>query len=286
MVGRRSTPTAMLAFLLALSAGAASGAEPPRRIVSLNLCTDQLLMDLVPADRIAALSFLATDPTLSAVADRAKEIRSVRAEAEQVLALEPDLVVTAEGSTPATIGLLRRLGYPVLAVPLASDFDAVRSSVRKMARAVGEEERGEAIVAEFDRRLARVREAATGEKPTAMAYQVNSIASGPGTLLDAALEAAGFYNLARDEALGSAGRVPLETLVTRPPDLLVFANGPDEFRSVVADNLRHPALAAAMRGRREVRLEMPLWLCGTPRVVEAVERLAALREAIRKGKGS
>ena len=244
------------------------------------MCTDQLLIDLVPRERIVALSHLAADPTLSAVAERAAGFPAVRGEAEQVLALDPDLVITAETSTPATVGLLRRLGYPVLTVPLATDFAAIREAVRKVARAVGEEGRGDAIIAEFDAKLAAVRAPPDGARPTALAYQVNSLASGPGSLVDSALDAAGFYNLAREEARGSAGRVPLEQVVVRPPDLLILANGPEEFRSIVADNLRHPALAAAMRGRAEMRLEMPLWLCGTPKIADAVERLAELRRTL------
>ena len=44
------------------SSAPAPAATPPRRIVSLNLCTDQILLDLVPRDRIAALSELVADP--------------------------------------------------------------------------------------------------------------------------------------------------------------------------------------------------------------------------------
>ena len=71
-------------------------AEPsgPRRIVSLNLCTDQLLMLLAP-ERIAALSILATDPLLSVMAAEARRYPLVRGDAEEVLRFDPDLVVAA-----------------------------------------------------------------------------------------------------------------------------------------------------------------------------------------------
>src|SRR5690606_8616627 len=56
-----------LALVYALAPAAA---EPPKRIVSLNLCTDQLLVDLVAPQRIGALSRLAADPALSSISDR------------------------------------------------------------------------------------------------------------------------------------------------------------------------------------------------------------------------
>lgn len=269
---------ARVAFLvLAASAGAGEAfAEPPRRIVSLNLCTDQLLVELVPRERIAAVSFLATDRTLSAYASKLQGLQQVRGTAEEVLALAPDLVIAGEYTTAPTVDLLRRLGVKLLVVPLASDIEGMRASLRLMAEAVGVKERGEAIIAEFDERVRGARSTVPGE-PTAVAYQVNSLTSGPGSLLDSALEAAGYHNIARDMKLGPAGRLPLEVLVASPPDLVVLANAPGDFRTVLGDNLRHPAFADLLRRRPSVHLPMPLWMCATPKIAEAVEILASMK---------
>ena len=45
-------------------------ADAPRRIVSLDLCTDQLLIDLVPRERIAAVTFMAAHANLSAIPEQ------------------------------------------------------------------------------------------------------------------------------------------------------------------------------------------------------------------------
>ena len=268
-----------LGLLTALAAFAGAGegrAEPPRRIVSLNLCTDQLLVDLVPRERIAAVSFLATDLTLSAYAARLQGLKQVRGTAEEVLALAPDLVIAGEYTTGPTVDLLRRLGVKLLVVPLAADFEGMRSSLRMIAEAVGEKDRGEKIIAEFDERVKGARSTVPG-RPTAIAYQVNSLTSGPGSLLDAALEAAGYHNIARDRQLGPAGRLPLEALVASPPDLIVLANALGDFKTVLGDNLRHPAFADLLRRRPNLHLPMPLWMCATPKIAEAVEILASMK---------
>src|SRR3954462_9437652 len=71
-------------------------AAGPHRIVSAFLCTDEYVLRLVSRNRIAAVSYLAADthPVVSTIVKQAKGIPVVRASAEQVLALQPDLVVT------------------------------------------------------------------------------------------------------------------------------------------------------------------------------------------------
>ena len=248
----------------------------PRRIVSLNMCTDQLLLDLVPPERIAAVSYLGTDATLSAYAKELQQFKKLRGTAEDVPALEPDLIIAGEYTTGATVDLLRRVGQNVLIVPMATDFDGMRATVRQIAAAVGEVARGEEVLQHFDDRL-RAARSTVASRPTALAYQVGSFVSGPESLLDAAMTAAGYRNLARELKLGAGGRLPLEQLLTSPPDLLVLANASDDFRTVLADNLRHPALQQAMRRRPSVHLPMPYWMCATPKIADAVEILASMK---------
>lgn len=253
----------------------------PQRIVSLNLCTDQILIDLVPRSRIRALSHVATDTSISSVADRAKGIKLVRGEAEEVLALDPDLVITTEFSTPMTVSMLERLGRRVVKVPFASDIAGVRDVVRRMAEAVGETAAGDAIIAKLDKRLAALEiPAPTGAAPTAVIYQVNSIASASGTLEDEALRIAGFRNLATDLHLEPGGRVALEAIVANPPELLVLSGPSDQYRTVVADTLTHPALKAVMRDRATLVVPWRHWLCGTPDIAAAIEALADARRRL------
>jgi iron complex transport system substrate-binding protein len=268
-----------LAAFIAAGPGTSARAEKPQRIVSLTVCTDQLLLDLVDRDRIAAVSYLAVDPTLSAKVEEARGLKGVRGMAEEILALQPDLVIAQEYSTTATVDMLRRLGYRVVLVPLATDFEGLRRAIRLIGGAVGEEERAEVLIADFDARLAAARPQGP-ERPRALAYQVNSLTFGPGSLVDAALIAAGFHNMARDRGLGPGGRLPLESLVADPPDLLVLANSPEEFRSTVGDNLRHPAFAHMMSQLPYMQLPMSMWLCATPSIADAVDELGAKRRAL------
>jgi iron complex transport system substrate-binding protein len=257
----------------------AVAANKPTRVVSLDLCTDQLLIDLVPRERIAAVTHLAADPAVSAMPGKARGLPVTRGEAEDVLRHDPDLILAGPYGVSATVGLLRRLKRNVVTVPLAADLDGVRASVRAVAAAVGETQKGEAIVTDFDRRLAGLArpQPDSTAAPTALIYQVGGSVSGPGSLAEAVLAAAGFRNMAAEYRLTRAQQVPLELLVATPPDLIVLSTAADTYPTVAADNLRHRALRWLRQRRASLELPWQLWLCGTPVVAEAVARLAEAR---------
>lgn len=266
--------------VIVLSAGLARAAEPARRIVSLNLCIDPIVLDLVPRERIQALSWVSSDANVSPIVDRIEGIRLVRGTAEEVLALAPDLVLAGAYTTPATIDLLRRLGRRVEVVPMAASIEDIRTVIRAVAVAVGEPERGEAMVAEFDRRLDEARPTGPYRRPEAIVYEANSIVSPRGSMEAASLDAAGFHNAAERMDVRPGGRMELEALVVTPPDLVVLNQRSATYRTPVADNLRHPALARLLAERAHVFLPMALWLCGTPHVAEAVATLARARAGL------
>jgi iron complex transport system substrate-binding protein len=263
------------AALLAAAAPATAAGSRPERVVSLDLCTDQLLLELAPRQHIAAVTHLAGDASVSAIPDQARGIAITHGAAEDVLRYDPDLILAGPFGVAATIDLLQRLQRRVVVVPLAQDLDGVRRSVQVVAEALAEEARGAAMLADFERRLAAVAASPDAAAPRAVIYQVGGIVSGPGSLADAALTAAGFRNLARDYRLARNGRVPLELLLAQPPDLLLLASRSDEYPTPAADNLRHPALSRFSRQHAVLELPWQLWLCGTPHVAEAIERLAA-----------
>jgi iron complex transport system substrate-binding protein len=269
-----------LASALAATSADAQAASKPARIVSLDLCADQLLIELVERERIAAVTFMAAEPEISAAWEKAKGIPITRGAAEDVLRHKPDLILAGPFGVAPTVNLLRRLGMNVVVAPMASDLDGVRAAVRAVATAVGEQARGDAMIAAFDRRLAQIAPAAPTPAPTAVVYQVGGAVSVGGSLADAALAAAGFRNKAAEYRLTRGGQVPLELLAASPPDLIVLGSSAEEYRTVVSDNLRHPALRQLRRRHASIELPWRLWLCGTPHVADAVARLAQARAGI------
>ena len=179
------------------------------RVVSLNLCTDQMLVLLAP-EKIAALSPLARDPSLSFVAPQAAHLPIVRASAEAVLRLRPDLILAAPYGAQPTLALLQQEGVPVLRIALPHDFAGIREMTRLLAATLGVPRRGEILLAAMDTRLDTLPH--PDHEIRALAWEPRGLTAGPGTLMDAVLRAAGLNNdfgwpsrKPRDTAAASAG---------------------------------------------------------------------------------
>ena len=265
----------LMASLLATSALAAPLGAKPAHIVSLNLCADQYVVRLAERARIASLSPLAVDPELSAVAGEAAGLPRNRGRAEDVILLGPDLVIAGDTTDAATLGLLRRLGIPVIELEAATTTQAVRSQTQRVANAFGEPEKGEAWIATMDAALGTGR--GEGIQPRALYWNENGFSVGQGTLMDEFFHRAGYLHAAREAGLAGYGRVPLETLVLAAPDLLVMSAKVPGRASNARALLAHPAVKAAMAGKRQLELPAALSTCETPDSAAIVPLLVAAR---------
>lgn len=286
MTGRRGAIVAVCAACGAMAFGSPPAASPPAasppvvakpaRIVSTNVCTDQLVLMVADRARIASLSYLAADPRISAMSGEAAGLPVNHGLAEQIIPFMPDIVFATAFTTRATNAILRRLGYRVIEVPVATDLAAIATNIRTVADAIGQRERGRALATIFAARIEAARSRRPANPPLAALYWANGYTSGNGTLANAIVEAAGFRTLGR--ALGVIGTavVPLESLLVARPDVLIVG-GVRADTALAGEVLGHPALARAFAGRPRIGLADNLWLCGTPHVAAAVERLARYR---------
>lgn len=263
---------AALAMLLcvATAPSTASAGEGPRRVVSANLCADRLVLALAPRAHVVSASALAFDPALSTVWREAEGLRPNRGDAEEILALSPDLVVLGAHAPRATAEALRRLGLRVHVVGLAEDLGAAKSEIRSLARALGEGARGEEMVAALDARIAAIAAGATARR--AAVLLAGGWTAGRGTMADALLEAASVANVASRAGLLGHGALRLEAVVAADPDLLVVEDAGDAGASLSAELLAHPVLA---RGRaRVLRMPARLWACPDAALADAVALIA------------
>ena len=247
-------------------------ADPPKSVVSINLCADQLLVLLAERDVLRSVTFLSSRPSLSFVADRVRDIAPNHGEAEEVLAMQPDLVVAGRFAARPAVRMLRRLGITVLDLPIPEAFDEIRGQIVSLSNVLGVRARGDDIIEEMDRRLANI-EIRQGPPPRALVLGARGFTSGAGTLVDEVLAAAGIQNIASDLGIRGYGKVELEEVVAAKPDVIIFNQSKDEAPSLASEALTHPALNQF--GGQIIHMEPALWTCGGPYTVDAVEFLAA-----------
>ncbi len=267
----------LAAAVLALVAPAASG--KPQRIVSTNVCADQLALALVDRVRILSVSRMAIEPEISNLAEQARGIRINNARAEEIVELKPDLILGDIYTGKGANRLASTIGVPVHIVGIASSLDDVRKVIRDVAAALGEPERGEQLVAAMNARIAKTHSPTT--KPiTALVYEPNGLTAGAGTLTNDILAAAGLTNLAPKLTGQAYATVALETVVAAAPQLLILDDSYGATASRAQSILRHPAFRALEGKTTLYKIPSRLWLCPGPWVGEAVERLAAERARI------
>lgn len=273
---RRALLLALLPALLPVAVPAAPG-----RVVSMNLCADELVLRLADRAQVAGMTYLARDPRGSTVADRAAGVPVIRGLSEEIVALNPGLVVAGAFTTRTTVAMLKRTGFPVLELGVPTDLDGVRAQIRQVAAALDHAERGEAMVADLDARLAAVTPA---QKPLrALVMRPNAFTVAPGSLGDALIRAAGLVNVAAEIGRDRFGQVPLEAAVLSSADLLVLDEGEPGTPSLADTLLHHPVLAAFRRRGRLVSIPNRFWTCPGPQVAEVVARLAdAARQSGRR----
>lgn len=267
----------LAAAVLALVAPAASG--KPQRIVSTNVCADQLALALVDRVRILSVSRMAIEPEISNLAEEARGIRINNARAEEIVELKPDLILGDIYTGKGANRLASTIGVPVHIVGIASSLDDVRKVIHDVAAALGEPERGEQLVAQMNARIAKTHSPTT--KPiTALVYEPNGLTAGAGTLTNDILAAAGLTNLAPKLTGQAYATVALETVVAAAPQLLILDDSYGATASRAQSILRHPAFRALEGKTALYKIPSRLWLCPGPWVGEAVERLAAERARI------
>lgn len=266
------------AFLVAAGIARADVGAKPQRIVSLNLCTDQLVLLMADRTRIASLSFLVADPYSSTMPDAATGLYLNHGFVEEILPLKPDIVLAATFTARSTVSLLRRLGYRVEEIPPDISFDDVRSNIRRVADLIGEPERGAQLIADLDRELSAI-PGPSEPRPTVALYWANGYSSGAGTLADTVVQLAGFRNLAAASGAQGTIQLPLETLLSSQVDLLVLGSQ-RRGNALAYASARHPALRVAFAKMEHSGVADDMWVCGLPSIATAIAKLAARREVL------
>jgi len=257
-----------LTAALAVLAFAGEAAAAPT-VMSLDSCADQYVLALAPRDSIVGLSARADDPD-SYMRARAVGLPVRRATAESVLAIRPDIVVRYWGGDARLESTLARRGIRTVNIGEANDFKAVRANVRAVSAALGQAAAGEALVARMDAKLHWAHGSWKGAP--ALYFTPTGFTTGPGSLVDAMMRAAGLTNL----STGSTWKpIPLERLVMTPPRAFVL--GFFDTFAVAMQRWgpgRHSALRKRLAGRTAASLPSAILGCPAWFAADGAELLA------------
>ena len=263
--GSRIALSAALSLGLAACAqdttGESRGGEAAPRVVSLNPCLDAILVEVAEPRQILALSHYSADPKSSSIPqDVARRFGVTGGTVEEVLALEPDIVLASTFMAPATRAALDDLGVRVESFGSPTTVEESVAQVANLAELVGSSEAGEALAAEI---LESVSAGGSGVLKSAVLWQPGGIVPGDQQLVSELLRAAGFTSHSAKLGLGQAEYLSLEQVVAAPPDVLLVAG---QSRAQ-----QHPALAET--DTIVADFDPSLLYCGGPTIPRAMARL-------------
>ena len=260
----------------------------PKRIVSLTYGTDEILTALVSTDHIASYSKYAGDDGISFLTkdEVAKVGQRVDMEPEHILSLAPDLVI-ASTSTPAqTVEVLTRSGVPVYVSGIPTTVEEMKGKVCGVAKAVHEEEKGEALVSDMESKLAALASKLSAVSPdkerVALGMSFRGILGKKGTLFSDVLrlahvkDGAAVYEVPK----GADAYLSLEILPKIDPDVILLptwrVKAGDDTKAFEKGLLSNPALSqvTAVKERRLVPFSEKYKYVMSQHVVDAVEAAA------------
>jgi iron complex transport system substrate-binding protein len=271
----KAARTGLAAALFAaavLPGSAAASAERPR-VVSINLCTDQLLISLADPDQILGLSPYVRDPRRSWVREAADRYPVLSGTAEEVLVLKPDLVLAGRFTRRATRELLKAHGLKVVEFEAATSVSQVVAQIRRAGVLLGHPDRADAKIAEIASAVSRARAAALARPIVVLPLQRRGWISGRDTLMTSFLETVGLRNAGA--ALGAqGGLLGLEEIVALKADMLLVSRSETAAEDQGSALLQHPALRERYPPERRLVLPEQMTVCGGPEIAAALDRLA------------
>lgn len=195
-----------------------------RRIASAALLADELLLELVPKSRIAAVSFLVDEATITPLAGSVpRDLPRIGAAVEQVLELDPDLVVISDYSRLATANVLEAAGVSVFSVRAPTGFEELLVTIEQLGARVQSAQTARVTGALRARlhELARLPKV----KPAARALLLQgSFSYAAGSLQHDCLRRAGLVNALDFLGVSGTPELNVELLLAARPDVVFIAH--------------------------------------------------------------
>lgn len=252
-VGAMVVATTLAARAASSEAFAASSPAPtpPQRVVSLNLSADEVLVEILPAGRLVAVTRWADDPGSSNVVGRvpASAARLPKTDMERLIELRPDLVVVSEYTDADFLQLLARSGLRHHRMRGLGSVEGVRQAILDLGGAVGEPAAAQRLIERYDATLAELRRLLAGAPRPRLLYWSSGMTAGADTAIGSLIEAAGARNLGRE--LGVVGIQPpgAERAFVSDPDVILVGSW-----DRAAESVREDPLLGRLRAVREGRI--------------------------------
>ena len=223
---------------------------PPQRIHTLSLGHDEIIAALIGPGRFSGIGSFTANPTYSNIASEVGGLKKVKRDAEEVLGLDPDLVIASKFSKADLVDLIKAAGVPVARTALESSTSGNIPNILLLGYMLGAEDRALALIADINGRIAVVTEhvpqPGDPSRPAVLAiarFSDTISAAGGGSTEGGIIEAGGGVNAAARDGIDGHQPISVESIAAMNPDVILITQ-PEPGAGVLREELlAEPALA-------------------------------------------
>jgi iron complex transport system substrate-binding protein len=263
-----------VAAALAMSGGPASAAPLPR-LVSMNVCTDQLLLTLADPEQILGLSRFSRDGWQGPAAGDLARYPVLSGGAEDVLLIRPDIVIASAFDKRSTRELLKAKGLRLAELAVPRTLDEARQQIREAGDITGHPDRAAKEIARLDAALARARQAVSEKHYRVLPLSRRGWVAGSDSFVGSLLGETGLRSAAGDLGFAFGGFASLEAIVNLRPDFIVVSQAGDYARDDGQAFLLHPALERFYPLSKRIVIPERMTECGGVMLADALNALAS-----------
>lgn len=211
----------------------------PQRIASTTEGTDEILSALVPKQDMVLVTTFSSDPSYSNITSFVKGIPAIQAaNAEQVIAVHPDLVLLASYTTPGVVNQIEQAHIPAYEFNNFNSISDIERNIQVVGQLVGNEKGSKRLVQSMENQIQTVRNEVKGvKKVSVLDYSSYGYAAGAKTTVNDIFLDAGGINAAQN--LQGWQKISDEEIVKLNPDVIIDASGDKGFIQKIRAN---PAL--------------------------------------------
>ena len=201
-------------------------AKKYNHIVSLTLSGDEMLLGLVPENRIAGLSGkINEDKEISNIVDKAKKFPKVEGNEEVLMSLEPDLIIVADWLSKRITDIGAITGAKVYFYKTPNSYEEQKKLIRDLANLVEEKENGEKLIKNMDDRLKALQNKITknykGAKPRILMYTSFGTTSGKNTTFSDMVKLINGVNVVAEAGIDGFKDISKEKVIELNPDIII-----------------------------------------------------------------
>lgn len=261
----------------------------PRRIMTTHFHLDNMLLGVVPQDRVVAVSATMDDPDVS-YTEPGQFLLPKRypwtISFEGLIAFRPDLVIAKSGTAAERIQAFRDMGIPVYVVRQADSVEDIRHNITEIGAVCGEPENAARLNDRLERELREVEEliptTVRFKRSCVLVSKMNHNYGGKGSSFDDLCRHAGVRNAVADIGVDNGQYIGKEVLLRADPYCFLLSSGwekkhpgEDSFRKEFQED---PALGHldAVKDGRVFYIEDKYLYASNQNIVWAVRNMANL----------